>query len=278
MMKKKQVITAGMMTAAMLLALAGCGGSAAEETAPAEETAVTEETTPEVELEEYKSDDGWAVKYDPSLIEVEYGGGAVDFVYIGGSESGEEASLVTISVEKDKLPEEVLYEITEPWGDNGAIVRSEGFFPGTDDKWGYWRVFSPEGDTGAFRTAIAGEYNGGVLLIQNTDYYTGDDAEDMKVVGATETIVDSITYENFQPQTMYDYIPGTYTAEQDGTAMTVTLNEDHTGVLSMQDDVDIIWGSTELMAVDGSFRYEYTIEGDNLYINYDGNWMELARA
>ena len=117
-----------------------------------------------------------------------------------------------------------------------------------------------------------------MLLIQNTDYFTGDDVADMAAVGATETIVDSITYEDFQPQTMFDYIPGTYSAQQDDAAMTVTLNEDHTGVLSVQDDIDIIWGSTELIAVDGSFRYEYTVEGDNLYVNYDGTWMELARA
>ena len=254
----------------LALLLAACGGTA--------EQPVSEEPAEDVVLEEYKSDDGWAVRYDPALIEVQSGGGAVDFVYTGGSDSGEEASFVTISVEKDKQPEEVLYEITEPWGDNEAIIRSEGFFPGTDDKWGYWRVLSPEGDTGVFRTAIAGEYNGGVLLIQNNDYYTGDNAADMAVVGATETIVDSITYEDFQTQTMYDYIPGTYSADQDGAVMTVTLNENRTGVLSVQDDIDIIWGSTELIAVDGSFRYEYTIEGDNLYLNYDGTWMELARA
>ena len=270
-MKTKQSLLAGLISVTLLAALAGCGGTdAAQETA--------EEPVQETELEEYKSDDGWAVRYDPALIEVQWGGGAVDFVYTGASQSGNQASLVTISVEKDKQPEEVLYEITSNWEDQGAIVRSEGFFPGTDDKWGYWRVLSPEGDAGPYRTAIAGEYNGGVLLIQNTDFFTGDDAADMAAVGATETIVDSIIYEDFQPQTMYDYIPGTYSAEQDDAMMTLTLNENHTGVLSVQDSIDILWSSIEIMAEDGSFRYEYTVEGDNLYINYDGTWMELARA
>ena len=268
MQKRIQSLIAGLIACTLTAALAGCGGTA-DQPAP-EEPAETDA------LEEYKSDDGWTVRYDPALIEVQWGGGAVDFVYTGGSESGDQASLVTISVEPDKQPEEVLYEITANWEDQDAVLRSEGFFPGTDDKWGYWRVLSPEGGTGPSRTAIAGEYNGGVLLIQNTDYFTGDNAADMAAVGATETIVDSITYEDFQPQTMYDYIPGTYSAEQDDAVMTLTLNEDHTGVLSVQDSIDVIWSSIELIAVDGSFRYEYTIEGDNLYINYDGTWMELA--
>lgn len=273
MKMRKQMILGGVMTAAMLLALAGCGGSTAEETAPAEEPAQ------EIALEEYKSDDGWAVKYDPALIEVQWGGGAVDFLYTGGPEDSTNADLVTISVETDKQPEEVLGEITANWEDqDAAIIRYEGYFPGTDDKWGFWRTLAaPEDGSEPARTAIAGEYNGGTLLIQYTAYLTGDNAADMASNGAMETIVDSISYEDFQPQTMFDYIPGTYTAEQDGAVNSVTLKEDHTGVLSMQDDVDVLWSSIELIAADGSFRYEYTVEGDNLYVNYDGEWMEFAK-
>ena len=262
----------GALSAAMLLALAGCGGTGTAE-AP-EETAGE---TGEVVLEEYKSDQGWSVKYNPELIEVQWGGGATDFLYTGGQEDS--ADLVTISVEQDKLPEEVLGEITANWEDqDAAIIRYEGYFPGTDDKWGFWRTLAaPEDGSEPARTAIAGEYNGGTLLIQYTAYLTGDNAADMASNGAMETIVDSISYEDFQPQTMFDYIPGTYTAEQDGAVNSVTLKEDHTGVLSMQDDVDVLWSSIELIAADGSFRYEYTVEGDNLYVNYDGEWMEFAK-
>ena len=41
--------------------------------------------------------------------------------------------------------------------------------------------------------------------------------------------------------------------------------------------MDILWGSIELMAADGSFTYEYTIEGDSLMVNYDGQWLEFAK-
>ena len=70
----------GALSAAMLLALAGCGGTGTAE-AP-EETAGE---TGEVVLEEYKSDQGWSVKYDPELIEVQWGGGATDFRLVGGA-------------------------------------------------------------------------------------------------------------------------------------------------------------------------------------------------
>ena len=55
------------------------------------------------------------------------------------------------------------------------------------------------------------------------------------------------------------------------------LNDDHNGVLSIQDDVDIIRGSNYIMATDGSFKYDFSIEGDNLYLNYDGKWLEFNK-
>ncbi len=271
MKKTLHIILAGGMAAAMLLALAGCGGNAAQEPAP-------EEPAEEAELAEYKSDEGWAVQYDPALVEVQSGGGAVDFLYTGAADESSKASLVTISVEADKQPEEVLYEITSNWEDQDAVTRSEGFFPGTEDRWGFWRNMpAPEDGSGPDRTAIAGEYNGGVLLLQYAAWLTGDDAADMASSGAMETIVDSITFEDFQPQTMYDYVPGTYTAEQDGEIRSVMLREDHTGVMTMQEDVDVFWSSIELKAVDGSFTYEYTVEGDTILIHCGDEWLPFTK-
>ena len=288
MNKKLQLILTGAMSLAMLLTISACGSAPAEEAATEEETAEvteveeapTEETAAEAgELTEYKSEGGWSVQYDPALVEVQSGGGAVDFLYTGNPDAGPEADLVTISVEADKQPEEVLYEITSNWEDQESITRSEGFFPGTEDQWGFWRTMdAPEDGSAPIRTAIAGEYNGGVLLLQHSAWVTGDEEADTKASDAMATIVDSLTYEDFQPQTMYDYVPGTYAAENtDGAIGEIVLNEDHTGVLKMQDDVDILWGSIELMAADGSFTYEYTIEGDSLMVNYDGQWLTFNK-
>lgn len=276
MRKKKQIILAGVITMTMLASLVGCGSTAAP-AEPAEDTVEEQETFAEPILSEYKSPDGWSVRYDPALIAVEEDGSTANFRYTGEAGSGD-MDQVTISYEADKQPEALLNEITSDWGDQVDIIKSEGFFPGTDDMWGYWRLlFAEEDGTGLSRTAIAGEYNGGVLLLQNTQNMTGDEAVDMDVIGALETVVDSITYEAFQPQTMYDCIPGVYTAEQDGAVNSITLKENHTGVLSFQDDISILWGSTELMAADGSFTYAYSIEGNSLHLNYDGEWMEFVK-
>jgi len=69
------------------------------------------------------------------------------------------------------------------------------------------------------------------------------------------------------------FFPGTYASDNEK----LVLNDDHNGVLSIQDDVDIIWGSNYTMATDGSFKYDFSIEGDNLYLNYDGKWLEFNK-
>ena len=274
MKKKLQLFLIGVMAAAMLPVFAACG-SPAEGPAPEEPAASAVE---EAALEEYVSGDGWSVQYNPALIEVQDGGGAADFLYIGGGTDKADLSKATVSYEAGKLPEEVLYEITLAWGHEEEIQRVEGFLPGAPDQWGFWRILNaPEDNSGPCRTAVAGEYNGGSILIQNEMFLTGDDAADAAAQGALETIVDSITYEDFQPQTMFAFVPGTYTAQEDGSIRSVTLKEDHSGVLTTEDDADIIWSSRELTAADSSFTYEYDIEGDYLMLNCGGEWLTFAK-
>ena len=47
------------------------------------------------------------------------------FVYTGEAKGD---NLVKISFTEGKQPQELLYEITETWGDQEKIDRSEGFF------------------------------------------------------------------------------------------------------------------------------------------------------
>ena len=233
--------------------------------------------------ESIKSDDGWSVEYDPDYFDVVSGDDYVDFIYNGGYPDvnmnyGE--NLVEFRFISDEQPAGVLAEITDSWNAESEIIRKEGIFPGTDDKWGYWRILQ-EGDT--CKTAIAGEYNGGVLLIYTTTNYprgTGDDLKD-----DMEDIVDSITYENFEPQVIFDFVPGkyvmNYTDEIEGQEITaeysITLNEDHTGVISMQDDIPVLWGDNELIYVSGYQSEQYTVEGDKLLLNLDGKWVTFER-
>ena len=165
--------------------------------------------------------------------------------------------------------------------------RNEGFFPGTTDKWGYWRTLS-NNDTGEdySRTAIAGEYNGGTLLFDIAESGGTGTNQDGLTINAVSKLINSISYEDFEDQTMYDYYAGTYisefTEEIEGENVTVTnsvtLNEDHTGTLSFQDDVDIIWGTSTFWYEGFSYPTEFTIEGDTLYINYgDDEWYSFDR-
>ena len=220
----------------------------------------------------YMSSDGFQIHYNARTVEsTEIDEHTVKFVYIGESAG---SNMVIISYIADKQPEEALYELTSSWGDQESINRSEGFLPGTDDKWGYWRtLITTDSGSGIGESAIAGEYNGGTIMFEILSHMSGDDKIDMAVSDALSEIINSITYYNFEPQTMYSYYAGTYIAEKGK----LTLKDDHHGVLSFQDDVDVLWGSYYITATDGSFTYDFNIEGDNLYLDYDGNMMEFKR-
>ena len=262
--------------------LAGCGGTKSGDVTDASDGAFVEgassandagSKTPDGHEEmTYKSSDGFQVRYNAGSVEVmETDEHSVQFVYTGESAG---TNMVVISCIPDKQPEEALYELTSAWGEQESISRREGFFPGTDDKWGYWRELLPEeGGSQLAETAIAGEYNGGVLMFEIVSHMSGNDETDMAVSDTMSGIIDSITYDSFEPQTMYSYYPGTYVADNEK----LVLNDDHSGVLSIQDDIDIIWGSNYIMASDGSFTYEFAIEGDNLNLNYDGEWLDFHR-
>ena len=267
--------------AAMFLLIAGCGSQSGsqstsqtgDQSVAQTDAASTQEATSDRSV--YESPDGWSVQYSPDQFEVQEDKGAVSFVY---KPEAPGACLITISHVMDKMPPEVLGEVTDGWGNPDDVIRTEGFFPGTTDKWGFFRTLPASTDgSGLAQTAIAGEYNGGTLLLENMTHLSGDDETDMAISDAMASVIDSITYKDFKPQTMYDYVPGTYVAVNDEDGGKIILNEDHTGVLSFQDDIDILWGSYELIAADGSFRYEYTIEGDSLMLNYDGMWLDFQK-
>lgn len=297
MMKKKALLV---LTAGVLMLAAGCGNKAKTETtaaAAAETTAAAQttaaETTAAAETEAsqeavrdeqtFKSANGWQCRYDASLVEAKEETDAAAFTYTGKAE-GENG--LKVSFVEGKQPEELLAEITESWGDQEKISRTEGFFPGASDKWAFWREMKAEDADGTARTAIAGEYNGGVLCFEFTTTPGGDEETDMQVSDVLAEVINSIEYEDFQPQEMYSYVPGTYThtrtEEIGGTEITaeesIVLNPDHTGILSLQDNVDIIWGSKELTQADTpDYSWEYSIEGESLLLNLGGEWTTFEK-
>ena len=292
---KKRIISrllSSVLALSVFMALTGCDGninininnvpSSTQEEAPAaedteeadkadEEDKADDAAEQASEEKEYVSDRGWSVKYDPSIITVNEGEDMTSFVYTGESAG---TNMLTISYIADKLPDEVLSELTEGWGDPGSVESSESYFPGTSDKWGLWRTLLSNGEgSGLSENVFAGEYNGGVLMF---DF-------DIPVSDALSAVIDSIKYEDFAPQTMYENYPGVYkmeeTEEIEGEEMTyeysITLNEDHSGVISIQDDINMMWGSNLLIGAD--FSYDYSVDGDKLTVDMDGNQLTFTR-
>ena len=234
---------------------------------------------PGADVVTYEGKEGWSVKYHSKQFDLQESGSSVKFTYKDATPG---ANYDEFTYVPGKQPEEALAELTDTWGvDPISINRHEGLFPGTDDKWGFWRIYE---DNDISRTAIAGEYNGGVLIMYSTMRLA--DGAGTTISDALAEIADSITYKSFEPQTMYSYVPGKYVMAYDEEIEdqvihaedVIILNEDHTGTLSFQDDVDIMWGSYELMCLwPNTGSYEYTIEGDSLMLNQDGMWLTFEK-
>ena len=85
---------------------------------------------------------------------------------------------------------------------------------------------------------------------------------------------------DFGPQEMYSYIPGTYAGTGEDNTASVVLNEDHTGTVILpgaSEEAPVLWGSVELIARDNSFRYQYDIEGEMLYLQIGEEWIEFEK-
>lgn len=284
MKKAIRTAIAFLIAAVMVFAFAACNktdnASDTAKTTKATESDQFETATDNDEME-CISEDGWRVVYNAKDIEaMEVDEHADQFVYVGESAG---TNMVEIRYIKDKEPEEVLYDLTSTWtNDQEDVKRSEGIFPGTDDKWGYWRELPASEDGSRLgQTAIAGEFNGGVLLFTVTSHMSGDEENDMAVSDAISGVIDSITYpDGFKDQTMYDYFPGTYNAAKGNKAYkSVVLKKDHTGVVTdaKGKKTNVLWGSIELIDTDSTKSYEYTIEGDDLMMKVGNDWFEFSK-
>lgn len=294
-MKKKSI--AFLLASIMITTMSACGMPdkvSAADIDPSDVIVVSEDRVPgaatpetdkdaekskEAKWENFKSNDGWTVTYDANVIAVEDNTDPADEICF--NYTGEQAgtNCLVITYVKDKLPDKVIEEIKSAQENGTETEVTGGYFPGAKNAWGYWIDFKyPEEGSGLRQSYVIGEYNGGTLEFMFLTHKSGDDELDMASSDAIAMIIDSIEYEDFKPQSMYEKIPGTYTQkineELDGTEYTfeykLTLDEDHTGLMSIQDDMKIFWDDKIIQAEDGSFKYSYTLEGDKLTIDYDG--------
>lgn len=304
---KYRVIIAMFLAAAMTMA--GCAGQSAApkqeaaQTEAAQETPAAEEAdqnseapaaenseTPAEEpakdevagengdttaaLAKYESPDGWYVTYDDDLIDVEESEDGVNFFYTGKSDGINE---ITFNYFMNRMPDEVLYDAIATEEGMPDHKRSEGYFAGRDDVWSMRVSVTPEDDALNPQDFIAVEHNGGTLLIQIDSAKEADEANGIKISDTLAAILDSFTFTDHEEQSYSAYVPGKYvmtqTEEIGGENVSaeyyVELKKDHTGVVSMQDEIPVIWYSREgilLNAETGEQIYEYVVEGDMLIL------------
>ena len=268
-------------------------GTTAGENAPDKESAA------QAKGEKYESEDGWSVRYDSELVEAEETYDAVVFTYIGEC-SG--TNSIGISYIPNTSTDIVLADKMADHEDS-QIERSEGYWGGRTDIWAFSVDVIPEWSATLGYTAV--EYDDGVLLVERRGYKETDEALGTQIADTMAAILDSFEFKEFKPQTEYDYIPGKYTlssttpvsgkdANADKTSdgsgseevtagdypKEILLREDHTGTITIQDKVDIIWYSRDSLIREnqpGGNTYYFNIEGDYLYLQQGEDYIKFVK-
>ena len=272
-MKKYKALAAILLAAAMVTA--GCAGQTA---APKEQAATAEAAPTEAapaEAAPTEAAPAEATQSEAAPAEAEAGPEkGVNFTYTGKS-SG--INSVGFYYFMNRMPDEVLYDAIANEDGLPEHTRSEGYFAGREDVWSMRVAVTPEEGSDDSQEFIAVEHNGGTLLVQIDSHKEADEATGMSISDTISAILDSFEFTDHEPQTYSEYVPGKYVQkyeeEIDGQKVTaeyfVELKEDHTGVISFQDEVPVIWYSREgilLNAETGEQIYEYVIEGNSLIL------------
>lgn len=230
---------------------------------------------------------GWKTRYDSTMFDMTHSGNDVIFTYIG---EGGGTDVLTIGYVENKLPSEVLYDVTADVAavEPERVDRYEGFFNADSGDWCYGRhIATREGTNEPDRAYTGVEHNGGTLLISEISTPMKDEANQNAVDSAIIDIRMNFEWTSHSPQQEFSYVVGTYERkykeeiegkEQEVTD-TVTMNAGHTGTLSFQDDIDFVWSSIEIIENESGSKYEFTVEGDTLMINFnqDSNWASFER-
>ena len=209
------------------------------------------------------------------------------FNYKGDAEG---TNQISVMYYPNQMPDEVLGAVMTVNNEIPDHTRSEGYFAGRTDVWALKTSVKSAVFPNATDDFIAVERNGGTLLVQITTTKQADETKLIAVSDEFSEIVNSFELKDQQPQTYSQYVPGKYTAVkgegtgEEGADYYVQFNEDHTGVLHLQDDISVIWYSREgkvLNAETGEQIYEYVIEGDSLYLRdsavENAEMIEFAR-
>ena len=210
------------------------------------------------------------------------------------------------------LTEEV-ESLEKEWGTEAdEILRDEGYFFEDKWCYTAEVSFSgDERDTTVHLESA--EYNGGVILTKMVEGTTDGNMLEGYMYDTMWNTLDTLTFYDYQPQTELDYVPGIYSLSESGVELPETggadtaegavtagttgaetaaeiepeddadtaqkpadqiiLKKDHTGSLVSENTTPVLWGSTLLTEKNTERTYEYTIEGDALYLNLNDTWF-----
>ncbi len=145
----------------------------------------------------YEDANGWRVRYNPEVIEVNGGGPMVTFVYTGESAG---TNMITASYNVDKDAKTAIDDLAKDYGDKATI--SEITFPGTEDVKGYYLDSNSSGEgSGLYMSAMARDLMDGYLLFEFTEHKSGDEEMDMAVGDALAAIIDSLQFVPYPDET-----------------------------------------------------------------------------
>lgn len=142
----------------------------------------------------YHDPNGWSVKYNANVFDVNQENGNVFFVYTGESAG---TNMITVTYTVDNKGEAAIKELGESWGKDTEF--HDGPFPGAEDVTGYWATLTSSGDdSGLCMTAVGRDYMEGALIFEMTEHQSGDDELDMEVSDQLAAIIDSLTFETYE--------------------------------------------------------------------------------
>ena len=273
------------MLCAVVLTAAGCGGKsensaagateqkdeAADVTEPAQSGNEAVETIKEISPEEaaaaerrrkaeeaaadhYESEDGWSVRYNSELVDLEEGKGYVRFTYNGDANATNRIEFRYYPYTSTDI---VLADATEDY-DREDLERSEGYFAGMEDMWCFHTDLVSDGRYST-RGYTAVEYNEGVLLVEKRGSIETDEERGELISDTMSVILDSVRFTDPEPQEEYDYVPGKYMLVQEtkedagvtdaaavpagaaGYPAYIALGKNHMGRLGYGDTGDSRW-------------------------------------
>lgn len=193
----RSMMVAGLVSVTSMVGFIGCGTNSAQviedEYVPTSAETIVEEAPMTVyempEYKGYKCADGWSVKYNPDVIEVNEGNDVVGFTYMGDCAG---TCMVTITTLEGTTAEAARAEMVETWGNPDGVYMFESPFMSTEEE-AYWATMSPSEDSvPMYETVITVDHNGKTFLIEGIEHKSGNEEIDMAVSDTLASIIDSM--------------------------------------------------------------------------------------